>query len=77
MAREAYRVLSDPVLREDYDYRLKNGRVQSHKSPMTRKNGFGDSESQLEDLMGRSSLRESISSSWERRMRAAAAAQRN
>ncbi|RWR74875.1 chaperone protein dnaJ 20, chloroplastic-like protein [Cinnamomum micranthum f. kanehirae] len=79
MAREAYRVLSDPVLREDYDCRLKNGWVLSHKSPMTRKNGFGDWESQLEELMRRSSVRESTSSSWGRRMRAASAAasQRN
>ncbi|KAJ8646511.1 hypothetical protein MRB53_008259 [Persea americana] len=78
MAREAYRVLSDPVLREDYDCRLKNGCVLSQKSPMTRKNGFGDWESQLEELMRRSSVRESTSSSWGRRMRAAAAAaQRN
>ncbi|KAJ8639224.1 hypothetical protein MRB53_015918 [Persea americana] len=76
MAREAYQVLSNPVLQEDYDYRLKNGWVLSHKSPMMRKNGFGDWESQLEELMRRSSVLESTSSSWGRRMRAAAA-QRN
>lgn len=79
-AREAYRVLSDPVLREDYDYRLRNGLVLS-EIPTSRRNGFGDWESQLDGLVRRSSAREcsssSSSSSWGSRMRAAAAAARN
>ncbi|XP_058079913.1 chaperone protein dnaJ 20, chloroplastic-like [Magnolia sinica] len=58
-AREAYRVLSDPVLREDYDNRLKNR--------------FGDWESQLAGLTTRSDRR-ATSASWGSRMRAAAAA---
>lgn len=74
-AREAYRVLSDPVLREDYDYRLRNGLALSRQNPMTRRNCFGDWEWQLEELARRSFAREcSFSSSWGRRMRAAAAA---
>ncbi|XP_058079918.1 chaperone protein dnaJ 20, chloroplastic-like [Magnolia sinica] len=72
-AREAYRVLSDPVLREDYDYRLKSGfnGVLLRKRGI-RKSGFGDWESQLAGLRTRSYGR-ATSVSWGRRMRAAAA----
>eukprot|EP00262_Sarcandra_glabra_P005044 TRINITY_DN162_c0_g1_i3.p1 TRINITY_DN162_c0_g1~~TRINITY_DN162_c0_g1_i3.p1 ORF type:complete len:183 (-),score=12.58 TRINITY_DN162_c0_g1_i3:43-591(-) len=69
-AREAYEVLSDPVLREDYDYQLKNeinGGGMFKKSEIT-EGGFGDWETQLEALRRRSSNR--ATSSWGSRMRA-------
>ncbi|XP_077239705.1 chaperone protein dnaJ 20, chloroplastic-like [Tasmannia lanceolata] len=71
-AREAYRVLSDPLLREDYDYRVlnKNGlEGVSLKKRRVRKAGFGDWEVQLEGLKRRSYTR-ATSSSWGSRMRA-------
>ncbi|XP_077249398.1 chaperone protein dnaJ 20, chloroplastic-like [Tasmannia lanceolata] len=65
--REAYRVLSDPLLREDYDYRLKinNGGFEGVllTKRRGRKDGFGDWEAQLAGLMRRSNTR-ATSSSW-------------
>ncbi|XP_077239704.1 chaperone protein dnaJ 20, chloroplastic-like [Tasmannia lanceolata] len=72
-AREAYRVLSDPLLRKDYDYRLhKNNGLEegvSLEKSGVRKEGFGDWEAQLEGLKRRSYTR-ATSSSWGSLMRA-------
>ncbi|KAL5994924.1 hypothetical protein ACLOJK_024981 [Asimina triloba] len=73
-AREAYRILSDPVLREDYDFHLRYGcSCGGGGAARGRRAGFGDWESQLEGLRYRTHRR-SGPPSWGWRMRAANAA---
>ncbi|XP_068658093.1 chaperone protein dnaJ 20, chloroplastic-like [Aristolochia californica] len=74
--REAYRVLSDSVLREEYDSQLRNGydsAVLNCRRRGEKEREFGDWEAQLEGLRRRFSGRKA-GSSWGSRMRATAVA---
>ncbi|KAG9458658.1 hypothetical protein H6P81_003166 [Aristolochia fimbriata] len=58
--REAYRVLSDPLLRQEYDFRLRNYRGSYSTAVVNRTRGggkLGDWEAQLEGLRRRSATR--------------------
>ncbi|XP_068658095.1 chaperone protein dnaJ 20, chloroplastic-like [Aristolochia californica] len=72
--REAYRVLSDPVLRKEYDSRLRNGHdpaVLNCRRRGEKVREVGDWEAQLEGLQKRSSDVKARSS-WASRMRSTA-----